>query len=308
MYHPPIIHKHASPHHLSSFSTASHHHHKKQQPAILCGSFVRNKRSLVAVTWSITCWLTFVALLVATAAILHVEWTTHENNNKDEEGQHNNDNANLTSHSMILVAVIMIVIAVSLGLYGSTTIVGFTSWYGVYIAPCLSLEYWAPQYPTLQVGIFGGIVVFFSNLLLITAVIFGEVRVVQKQQHHNNNNNNNYWYEEKDQDELFAIEKIATIMAVTCMFLAALYIVFALLLFLYIGSSTSEVSNHNLHESVRHHHPYHPHSHYRTTAVEPSATTTTTSTSTTTAPHSIHNNPTTTVVPPPLTQPSSQLE
>jgi len=36
--------------------------------------------------------------------------------------------------------------------------------------------------------------------------------------------------------EPYEIERIATVLAVTCMFLAALYIIFALLLFLYFGN------------------------------------------------------------------------
>jgi hypothetical protein len=43
----------------------------------------------------------------------------------------------------------------------------------VYIAPCFS----SAGSPKLKLGIFGGAIIFFANLLLVCAVIFGEVRV-----------------------------------------------------------------------------------------------------------------------------------
>jgi hypothetical protein len=39
--------------------------------------------------------------------------------------------------------------------------------------------------------------------------------------------------------EPYEVERIATILAVTCMFLSALYTIFAILLFLYFGSEES---------------------------------------------------------------------
>jgi len=51
---------------------------------------------------------------------------------------------------------------------------------------------------------------------------------------HNNNRDNG---DQQDNDrEPYEVERIATVLAVTCMFLAALYTIFAILLFLYYGS------------------------------------------------------------------------
>jgi hypothetical protein len=81
--------------------------------------------------------------------------------------------AQMGSSSMTFVAVYTMSMAVALSLYGSTAIVGFTSLRGVYIAPCFSY----PGPSRLKVGIFGGAIIFFANLLLVCAVVFGEVRV-----------------------------------------------------------------------------------------------------------------------------------
>ena len=91
----------------------------------------------------------------------------------DREYQHFLLLSKMNSKSMTFVALYTMSMAVALALYGSTAIVGFTSLRGVYIAPCFS-------YPTasrLKVGIFGGAIIFFANLLLVCAVVFGEVRV-----------------------------------------------------------------------------------------------------------------------------------
>lgn len=102
-------------------------------------------------------------------------------NNQEEGEEHNSGDRdkwerliNLTSMesgSMAFTAAYTVILAMALILYGSTTIVGFTSLRGVYIAPCFSTP------SQLNLGIFGGAIVFFANMLLVCAVIFGEVRV-----------------------------------------------------------------------------------------------------------------------------------
>lgn len=54
---------------------------------------------------------------------------------------------------------------------------------------------------------------------------------------------------EREDREPYEVERIATILAVTCMFLAALYTIFAILLFLYFGSEDDEsVAEHHHHD------------------------------------------------------------
>lgn len=74
--------------------------------------------------------------------------------------------------SITFVAVYCMLLATGLCLYGSTAIVGFTSLRGVYISPCFD-----NPGNKLTVGIFGGAIVLFANLLLVCAVVLGEVRV-----------------------------------------------------------------------------------------------------------------------------------
>jgi hypothetical protein len=53
--------------------------------------------------------------------------------------------------------------------------------------------------------------------------------------------------------EPYEIERLATILAVTCMFLAALYTVFSVLLFLYFGNE--EIDENTLNETTTHSRP-----------------------------------------------------
>lgn len=47
--------------------------------------------------------------------------------------------------------------------------------------------------------------------------------------------------QQQDDREPYEVERIAAILAVTCMFLSALYTIFAILLFLYYGSEDREL-------------------------------------------------------------------
>jgi hypothetical protein len=151
-------------------------------------------------------------------------------------------------------------------LFGSTAIVGFTSLRGDYIAPCFSTT----GSSKLRLGIFGGAIVIFANLLLVCAVVFGEVRVstvcvtllsipllvcsytspiicIIRQVED--------WTQEGGEEnaesaEPYEVERLATILAVTCMFLAGLYTVFAVLLFLYFGNE--EIDENTLDQTTTH--------------------------------------------------------
>lgn len=167
----------------------------------LCGGFLVDRRSLVAFTWTITTVLTLLAFIIAVALMVHVhthymrmenyymeqyEYNNQYNNNNNGESGDGEERsadreeldyylqlADMSSTSMTFVGVYTVAMAVALNLYGTTAIVGFTSLQGVYIAPCFS----SSANPRLRLGIFGGAIIFFANLLLLCAVMFGEVRV-----------------------------------------------------------------------------------------------------------------------------------
>jgi hypothetical protein len=176
----------------------------------ICGGFLTDKHSMVAFTWTITTVLTLIAFL--TAIVLMIQINTHyrrmeryyqtddwlyqnyytntddDNDNDDGEedkegGSHDYEDAleqqaaylllsTMSARSVSFVAVYTMLLATALSLYGSTAIVGFTSLRGVYIAPCFS-----SGNSQMRVGMFGGAIVMFANLLLVCAVILGEVRV-----------------------------------------------------------------------------------------------------------------------------------
>ena len=163
-------------------------------PPALCGSFLSSKQSLVAFIWSVTTLLQLCAFVMAIIMTIQINVqykrmarmyaaADDDDDNPEEEGSqdHNSaDNESLlysmlastSSRSMTFVAIYTMTLAMALNLYGSTAIVGFTSLRGVYIAPCFSSEH-----SSMKVGMFGGAIVIFANLLLLCAVVLGEFRV-----------------------------------------------------------------------------------------------------------------------------------
>jgi hypothetical protein len=120
------------------------------------------------------------------ARMYAVDDDAYQNNNEEQQqGEGSQDRnsadnesllysmlASTSSRSMTFVAIYTMTLAMALNLYGSTAIVGFTSLRGVYIAPCFSSEH-----SSMKVGMFGGAIVMFANLLLLCAVVLGEFRV-----------------------------------------------------------------------------------------------------------------------------------
>ena len=186
-------------------------------PPSLCGSFLTNKRSVVAFTWTLTTVLTLVAFVLAIVMTGHVhahymrmdryynamldynqqqqqnQGDCNDNNNGDD-GDNNNNNCQhggsaderdiemhlqlgqIESKSVVAVALYTVLMALGLSLYGSTTLVGFTSMRGDYIAPCFS----PTAHQTLKIGMFGGAIVMFANVLFVCAMVLGEVRVRER--------------------------------------------------------------------------------------------------------------------------------
>ena len=135
----------------------------------------------------------------------------HNNENNDREGCHSQDQGDLdgeffeslattNSRGLVFAGVYTTVLGIALSLYGSTVVVGFMSAKGEYIPPCFSFrdmsvigdeedrrdaandedsttgprKLWGE---TIHRGIFLGSLVIFSNLMLLCAVIFGELQV-----------------------------------------------------------------------------------------------------------------------------------
>ena len=127
-----------------------------------------------------------------------------QNNNNNHEGCHSADNpedffeslATTNSRGLVFAGVYTTVLGIALSLYGSTVVVGFMSAKGEYIPPCFSFrsisvieeeenrsdedsttgprKLWKEK---IHRGIFLGSLVIFSNLMLLCAVIFGELQV-----------------------------------------------------------------------------------------------------------------------------------
>lgn len=275
---------------------------------------------MVAFTWSITTVLTLFAFITAVILTIQVhthyrrleryyegdDWFTNSNyynqggggggEGEQQQQQHRSGDEEYFNHiresyvllstmsarSITFVAVYTMLLSTALSLYGSMAIVGFTSLRGVYIAPCFS-----SGYDKLQVGVFGGAIVIFANLLLVCAVVLGEVKVratllliqfctidpqsglclshpdtpalsfissiasfpfssfvlfacsafvrsidLQVADYNDRPEEQQQGQQGQEEKEPYQVERIATILAVACMFLSALYTIFAVLLFL----------------------------------------------------------------------------
>lgn len=194
---------------------------------------------------------------------------------QDREGCHSNDHMELdedffeslattNSRGLVFAGVYTTVLGIALSLYGSTVVVGFMSAKGEYIPPCFSFrnmsvieedegmndedstvgprKLWGEK---IHRGIFLGSIVIFSNLMLLCAIIFGELQVRGGFQYfqcsllfdwlrllmilfesfmkvHDNYNN----YDDQRQHNMFSyrIEKISSVFAITCIVLAFVYI------------------------------------------------------------------------------------
>mmetsp|Transcript_4023 Transcript_4023/g.6185 ORF Transcript_4023/g.6185 Transcript_4023/m.6185 type:complete len:333 (+) Transcript_4023:205-1203(+) len=171
-----------------------------------------------------------------------------EGNSGDREGEgHSNDErdedffSSLTHNSrgLLFASVYTTILGLGLSLYGSTVVIGFMSLVGEYIPPCftfrsMSMEEEDPSTvdPALgprklwtekiHRGIFLGSLVIFSNLLILCAVIFGELQV---NSNYNNDDDSNLF------ESMFSyrVERITSVFAATCLMLAFLYIFFAVI-------------------------------------------------------------------------------
>ena len=231
----------------------------------LCGAFLTNRRSMVAFIWAITTALTICAFIGATIFVIEIsahyrrmeryydtdDWITnyqYSQQNADDDGEQSFDEqqaydiqtehlllAKTSAQSIAWIAFYVMFLATGLTMYGSTAVIGFTSLRGVYIAPCFS-----SGLDKLRLGIFGGAVVIFANVLLVCAIIIGEIRVDDNRERDGGEDKKN-----GDDSEPYRVERIAAVIAVTSMFLSALYTIFAVLLFLcYAGDDEmSSVSN-----------------------------------------------------------------
>ena len=165
---------------------------------------------MVGFTWTITTLLTLFAFFTSIVLVIQIhthyrrmaryyqsdEWyqsyyyaDDYNDNDGNDEGEHRGSGdaereqeaylllGSISARSITFVSVYTMMLATGLSLYGSTAIVGFTSLRGIYIAPCFS-----SGSDNMRVGIFGGAVVIFANLLLVCAVILGEVRVSEAKQ------------------------------------------------------------------------------------------------------------------------------
>lgn len=214
---------------------------------VLCQA-INSRRSLLALGWSITSILAFGAFV--SAAIMTSRIKAYYNNlalmygNDDNyNGYYNNDNgeeneqqsgsgdqddegyiyeslASMSSRSIAFTGLYTACCSLAMSIFGSMGVVGFVSLKGKFVAPVWTRNGSANRVGEKELGMFIGALIIFSNVCLICAVILGEFQIVGD-------------LDQKQKEELgsYAIEMIATVLAILCSFLAVIYFLYAILLF-----------------------------------------------------------------------------
>ena len=149
----------------------------------LCGSVIRNRRSLLAMGWTTVNVLTFLAFIFAIS--FAVDSASYGNDDDNAYGYNNNNNNNededeyeepqiaITSQAMSFAALWTAILAGLLAVFG-TIVLGVVSPTGTYYACCAQSVH---RTTPIGIGAFIGALFMFSNLTLVSAVIFGEFHV-----------------------------------------------------------------------------------------------------------------------------------
>jgi len=226
---------------------------------VLCER-ISSRRSLLALGWSITSILALGALI--TAAIMSARINSYYNNlaalysddgnyyynngqnqeesgseDQNEEGNINQNLSSISSHSIAFAGLYTACCSVAMSIFGSMSVVGFVSLTGNFIEPAWTRKESGNKVGEKELGIFIGALFLFSNLCLVCAVVLGEFQIVG-------------YLDERQKEELgsYAIEMIATVLAIMCAFLGVIYFLYAILLFALkdVVVTTKNVDNYDI--------------------------------------------------------------
>lgn len=179
---------------------------------------IRDRKSLLALGWSITSLFSLLALIAA--LIISIISRSYYKKQYGEENQEiYKVLESVSSFSVIFAGLYTVVLAFILSCFGSLCVVGYVSFKGKYIAPIYTGTGSSNVNPKFA-GIFLGALVLFSNMCLVIAVILGEFEVGNYLDQH-----------EKQELGYFRIEKISRLLATIAMGLSLLYTLYSILFF-----------------------------------------------------------------------------
>lgn len=214
---------------------------------VLCET-ISSRRSLLALGWSITSLLAlgaFVCAAVMTARInayynnlaevyggdngnyyYDGEQNEEQSGSGDQNGEQTEEGyiyeslASMKSHSIAFTGLYTACCSLAMSIFGSMGVVGFVSLTGKFVEPVWTRSESGNKVGEKELGIFIGALILFSNVCLVCAVILGEFQIVGSM-------------DGRQKEELgsYAVEMIATVLAIMCGFLAVIYFLYAILLF-----------------------------------------------------------------------------
>eukprot|EP00592_Proboscia_alata_P008795 CAMPEP_0194361784 /NCGR_PEP_ID=MMETSP0174-20130528/9385_1 /TAXON_ID=216777 /ORGANISM="Proboscia alata, Strain PI-D3" /LENGTH=257 /DNA_ID=CAMNT_0039134185 /DNA_START=109 /DNA_END=882 /DNA_ORIENTATION=- len=194
----------------------------------LCAQFVRNRRGLLALSWSIISFVNvfaFLFALVFAISGLYLNSNTNKNDDddypeEDEEEASEYHEISVTSKAMAFAAIWTVIVSIAMSIFG-TIVLGVQSLSGQYYTCCAGSVHRTSQ---TSVGIFIGALLMFANMTLVCSVMFGEFEI--RDYRYNRN--------EDDAEEGFsdtAIQRSSAAFSILCLFLTVMYAGFAALVF-----------------------------------------------------------------------------
>lgn len=196
----------------------------------LCGGAVSNRRGLLASLWFFVVCLTAIAFVVALIFTLSAKDDAQEQNYyQEEEAEERQEDPEMavTSRAMAFAALWTAVLSTLMAIFG-TVILGWQSPTGVYYTCC------SPQVhktTPLALGSFIGALIMFSNLTLVSSVLFGEFDIRDYREG-----------EDPEAREDTAVRRSSMAFSIMCLFLTILYASFAGLTFAFSKSILEELA------------------------------------------------------------------
>lgn len=210
--------------------------------------FVKSKRTLLALCWSILNLLAFLSFLFAFIVALSSANKIRNNNQQEkyyengQEGEREDMGSYVSFRAIIFTAIWTMVLSILLGIYG-TVILGFVAPTGKYFWCCRNSVYKATP---MAIGSFVGSLLMYANLTLVCSVLFWNFKVMDY-----NMGEGGGKQEEMQEWQDSALSESSSAFSIMCMFLTILYSGFAALAFAYSNDLIAENEEDERQEALR---------------------------------------------------------
>jgi len=195
----------------------------------VCGNIVKNRRGLLAFTFSLVTLVTLISFITALIyTIVSAERERQNDDDYEEEEEEENRVTSVTSRAETFAVLWTAILAMGISIYG-TTVLGLQSPTGKYYNCCSSAVF---RTSPLSLGVFIGALLMFANLTMVCSILFGEFQIRDYQ--------NGEGDRDRDRAEN-SVERSSLAFSIMCLFLTILYAIFAVLLWIYHEDILAEI-------------------------------------------------------------------